>query len=88
MSTQSPVSVRMTAQERNLIEQAAEQSRTNLSDFIRRKAVEAAELEIIDRRIVTIPAKDWERFEQWASRPAEDLPSLRKQLTRRPVWED
>ena len=32
----------------------------------RRKALEAAELNVLERRIVIIPAKDWERFEAWA----------------------
>ena len=39
----SPVlSVRVSQSERDLLEMAAEQARTNLSDFIRRKALEAA----------------------------------------------
>lgn len=89
MSNLAPVSVRMTASERDLLEAAAKNTHTNLSDFIRRKAIEAAELELlVNPPPVIIPAKDWERFEAWVNAPAKDLPNLRKQLARRPVWED
>jgi uncharacterized protein (DUF1778 family) len=37
------LNVRVSPEERNLLEAAAEQARTSLSDFLRRKAVEAAE---------------------------------------------
>lgn len=87
--TTSPVvSVRVSASERNLLEVAAEQARTNLSDFVRRKAIEAAEMEILDYRTVTIPAKDWEKFEAWVSAPARDVPALRKLARTTPVWQD
>ena len=59
----SVLSVRLSDQERFLLEAASSQVHTNLSDFVRRKAVEAAEIELLDRRVITIPAKDWARFE-------------------------
>jgi uncharacterized protein (DUF1778 family) len=83
----SILSVRVTREERALLEAAAEQSRTTLSDFMRRKAVEAAETEILGRSIVTIPAKDWEAFEAWVNRPAEAIPALAELARRRPSWE-
>lgn len=88
MSSLSPVSVRVTAQERELLEAAAENTHTNLSDFIRRKAIEAAELEMMDRRIITISAADWEKFEEWVKRPPQDVPALRRLAAMRPAWED
>jgi len=71
------VSVRVTVEERALLAAAAEQGRTNLSDFIRRKAVEAAENDILGHRLVTIPAADWEKFESWMQAPVKDVPRLR-----------
>jgi uncharacterized protein (DUF1778 family) len=71
------LSVRVSPGERALLEAAAEQSRTSLSDFMRRKSVEAAELEILNRSVVTIPAEHWEAFEAWINRPAEVIPALR-----------
>jgi uncharacterized protein (DUF1778 family) len=81
------LSVRVSASERALLEAAAEQASTNLSDFVRRRALEAAETDLLNRRIVTIPVKDWARFEAWASAPAREVPALRKLSKTRPVWQ-
>jgi uncharacterized protein (DUF1778 family) len=54
---------------------------------VRRKAIEAAEIEVLERRVVTIPAKDWEAFERWAYRPPEEIPALRSLLSKPPTWE-
>ncbi|KAB2703722.1 DUF1778 domain-containing protein [Brucella intermedia] len=88
MANLAPVSVRVSPKERELLEAAAEQSRTNLSDFIRRKAVEAAELELIHQNRVTIPAIDWEKFEAWVDSPPKDVPALRDLAKTRPAWRD
>ncbi|MBL8330321.1 MAG: DUF1778 domain-containing protein [Rubrivivax sp.] len=81
------LSVRVSAGERALLEAAAEQASTSLSDFVRRRALEAAETDLLNRRIVTIAAKDWARFEAWASAPARAVPALRKLSKTRPVWQ-
>ena len=89
MANLSPVlSVRVSASERDLLEFAAEQARTSLSDFVRRKALEAAEMDVLEHRVVTIPAEDWEKFEAWVNTPAKDVPALRKLATTRPAWQD
>ena len=80
------LSVRVSAAERRLLESAAAQSSTSLSDFIRRKAIEAAEADILDRRIITIAAKDWAKFEAWVQAPAREIPAVRKLAATRPVW--
>jgi uncharacterized protein (DUF1778 family) len=82
------VSVRVTPTEREMLEAAAAQARTNLSDFVRRKALEAAEIELLDHRIVTIPAADWERFEAWAHAPAKPVPALSELAAISPAWQD
>ena len=82
----SVLRVRVSAQERALLEAASGGSRTSLSDFVRRKAIEAAELEVLERNIVTIPAKDWEAFEAWVKRPARAVPALRRLARRTPTW--
>jgi uncharacterized protein (DUF1778 family) len=58
-STTSVLSVRVNSAERAILEAAAEQSHTSLSEFVRRKALESAETEVLNRTIVSIPAKDW-----------------------------
>ena len=86
MSSSSVLSVRLSDQERALLEAASSQSRTNLSDFVRRKALEAAEADVLERRVVTIPAKDWERFETWAAQPAREIAGLKELARRPPTW--
>ena len=82
------LSVRLSAGERELLELAAEQARTNVSDFVRRKAIEAGEAEVLERTVVTIAAQDWEKFEAWARGPAKDVPALRELAMHRPAWRD
>ena len=82
------LSVRLNDQERAILEAAASQARTNVSDFVRRKALEAAELEIMERRVVTIPAKDWERFEAWAAQPAREIAGLKELSSKTPTWRE
>ena len=82
----SVLSVRLSDQERVLLEAASSQARTNLSDFVRRKALEAAEADLFDRRVVTIPAKDWARFEAWVAEPAREIPGLKELTARPPTW--
>ena len=85
-SSPSILSVRLSPDERALLEAASEQARTSLSDFVRRKALEAAEIDVLERSIVAIPAKDWEAFEAWVGRPAETIPALRRLARRVPTW--
>ena len=85
--TTSILSVRVNPNERAILEAAAEQAHTNLSDFMRRKALEAAEMDVLGRNIVTIPARDWEAFEAWVARPAEAVPGLEKLARLKPTWE-
>lgn len=85
-ATTSVLSVRVSSDERALLEAAADLAHTALSDFVRRKALEAAELEVLDRSVVTIPAADWDAFEAWAKRPPAIRPGLRELLDLEPTW--
>ena len=78
--------IRLTEEERALLKAASAQARTKVSDFVRRKAIAAAEIEVLERRVVTIPAKDWARFEEWAARPARTIPALQELARRPPTW--
>lgn len=83
----SVLSVRINPGERAILECAAEQAHTNLSDFVRRRALEAAEAEVLERRTIIIPAADWEAFEAWIARPAEVIPALAELARRKPSWQ-
>ena len=84
--TTSVLSVRVSDEERALLEAASELARTSLSDFIRRKALEAAEIDVLERRVVVIPAKNWEAFEAWADRPPQQIPALGELARSKPKW--
>ena len=83
----SILSVRVSTQERQLLEDAAEQSRTSLSDFVRRTALDAAEEELMERRVVMIPADKWEALEEWMNAPAKDVSALRELAQSASTWE-
>ena len=87
-SSSTVLSVRVSANEHALLKAAAGYIQTTLSDFIRRKAIEAAEIDLLERRVVTIPADKWEKFEAWVDVPPKTVPALRKLLSTRPVWQD
>ena len=82
----SVLSVRLSEEERALLEAASSQARTNVSDFVRRRAIEAAEIDVLERRVVIIPAKDWARFEAWAARPARTISGVKELARRPPTW--
>jgi uncharacterized protein (DUF1778 family) len=85
--TTSVLSVRVSSDERALLEAASDQARTSLSEFVRRKALEAAEIDVIERRIFTIPAKDWEAFEAWVDAPPKPVAALEKLAETPPTWQ-
>ena len=81
------LSVRVNEEERALLEAASALARTSLSDFIRRKALDAAEADVLERRVVTIPAKSWEAFEAWANRPPQEIAGLKDLARKTPTWQ-
>lgn len=89
MSASNPlVSVWASPAEHCLLEAAAAHAGTSLGKFVRRKALEAAELELMNGRLVTIPVAGSEKFEAWASAPARDIPELRTLAAARPAWRE
>jgi uncharacterized protein (DUF1778 family) len=83
--TTSVVSVRVSEEERALLEAASELARTSLSEFIRRKALGAADADILQRRIA-IAAKDWEAFEAWKNSPVREIEGLKDLARKAPTF--
>src|SRR5207249_3952486 len=79
----SALSVRFSSEERAILEAASEQAHISLSEFVRRKALEAAETDILERQNITVPVEDWEAFEAWMKRPAQEIPVLRELASRK-----
>jgi len=86
MPSTDVLSVRVSREEREKLQFAAEQSRSTVSDFMRRKALEAADMELIDRRIITLSEEAWNAFDAAMKAPAEEIPALRELFQRTPIW--
>jgi len=71
------VSVCVSEEEHTLLAAAAELTGTNVSEFVRRKVLGAAETAILERRIVTLAPEEWGAFQCWAHRPAEESQGLK-----------
>jgi uncharacterized protein (DUF1778 family) len=84
----SVVSVRVNETERGLLEAAAESAKTNLSDFIRRKAVEAAEESLMERRVIELSAADWENFEVQMKAPPRRIDAVAALMERTRTWRE
>ena len=80
------LSVRVNPDERAILEAAAAQAHTTLSEFVRRKALESAEADVLNRNVITIPAENWAAFEAWLHKPAQKVPALTKLAKRRSCW--
>lgn len=87
MST-SVVSVRVSETERSLLEAAAGSAKTNLSDFMRRKAIEAAEEDLMERRTIVIPPEAWEEFESQMKAPPRRIEAVTQLMERTRAWRD
>lgn len=82
----SVLSVRLSEAERSLLEAAASHARTKLGDFIRRKALEAAEEELLERRSIEIPANRWAEIEALMNAPARVIPAVKELARYAPAW--
>ena len=83
MSASAVLSVRVSPEEKQMLQAAAEQSRSTVSDFMRRKALEAAQTALIERRVVTLSTSDWEAFEARMAAAPKVIPQV-QELFRRP----
>lgn len=84
----SVLSVRISASEREVLERVARRKQTNISDFVRRTAIEAAQLEMMEPADIVISADKWADFEAWLAAPDAPSPALDRLAKVKPVWED
>ncbi len=87
MPASTILSVRVSPDEKIMIQNAAEHTRSSVAEFMRRKALEGAELELMERRVVQIAPDQWAEFEAMLAAPAKDIPALKELSQRTPVWE-
>ena len=77
------LNVRVTPSEQDILAFAAGQAGTSPDEYVRRKAIEAAEIDVLEYRLVTIPAADWEKFAGWVNSPVKYVPALAQTRDRR-----
>jgi uncharacterized protein (DUF1778 family) len=74
--------LRTTPEEREIIDRAAAASDTGLTEFVVGSAVEAAQRVLADRVRFELDAAAVEAWEAMNSRPARELPGLRRLMER------
>ncbi|NKC14404.1 MAG: DUF1778 domain-containing protein [Gammaproteobacteria bacterium] len=88
ISSTSILSVRVSSDEKAILQAAADETRSTISEFTRRKALEGAEETLTNRTISTISAQQWEAFEAFLDAPPQSNPALEQLLNRRPAWQE
>lgn len=88
LSTKSGrLDLRVSAQQKRLIEEAAAASDTTVSEFVLASAASAAQAVLADRTAFRLSRERWTAFAEAIDRPARDLPRLAELLATRTVLE-
>jgi uncharacterized protein (DUF1778 family) len=80
--------LRVTPQQREIIESAAEFRHETITDYVVRHAVSAAKEDLADRRYFTIDEAAWAEFDALLERPPVYKPRLGKLLAQPAPWRD
>lgn len=72
--------LRITASEREILQEASRAEHTSLTNFVLSHATRAAENVLADRRLFQLSATRWEAFVQALDEPPREHPRLRKLL--------
>ena len=75
------VDIRMTAEVKALLQQAAASVHKNVSEFLLEQGLNAAVQTLADRRFFTLSPEQWEAFERILDRPPRAHRRLKKLLT-------
>ncbi len=81
------IDLRMTADAKRTLEQAATASNKTLGDFLVDTGLDAAMDALADRRTFQLDDKRWNEFMVALDAPPESNPALRRLLVRKPAWE-
>lgn len=74
--------IRATREEKALVEQAARASRVTSSQFVLQAAVQSAEEVLADQTRFVLPADKWNEFVAVLDRPAREIPTLKKAVSK------
>lgn len=81
-----PLNIRIRADQRRLIEQAAESVDKTVSDFVREAALREATQTLLDKTLFQLKKSDWDKFNEALNNPPLTNPKLHDLLNRKPVW--
>jgi uncharacterized protein (DUF1778 family) len=80
--------LRVTPQQREVIESAAESQHETITDYVVRHAVSAAKEDLADRRYFAIGDAAWVEFNALLERPPVHKPRLEKLFAQPAPWSD
>jgi uncharacterized protein (DUF1778 family) len=82
----SPLNIRIRADQRRLIEQAAQALDKTVSDFVREAALREANQTLLDQVLFQLSADAWQQFNEALNQPQVNNPRLQDLLQRKPIW--
>jgi uncharacterized protein (DUF1778 family) len=80
--------LRVTPQQREVIEYAAASRQETITDYVIRHAVSAAQEDLADRRYFALDDAAWSAFHALLARPAVSKPHLQQLLAQPAPWHD
>jgi uncharacterized protein (DUF1778 family) len=81
------LSLRLTPEQDAVLRRAADARGESTNDFVVRHAVEAAEMELADRRVFVVDDSAWVAFQEMLSQPAALPPAMVKLLSNPSILE-
>lgn len=84
----APLNIRIRADQRRLIEQAAKSIDKTVSDFVRDAALGEAKNALLDQTAFYFTDDAWSKFTAALDTPPTENPRLRDLMSRKPVWKE
>lgn len=84
----APLNIRIRADQRRLIEQAAKSTDKTVSDFVRDAALDEAKNALLDQTAFYFTDDAWSEFTAALDAPPTESPRLRDLMSRKPVWKE
>jgi len=81
------LNVRLTPAQDEVLRRAAEAQGESMSEYVLRHAIEAAKMDLADRRVFVVDDDSWNELQSVLSRPLVRKPQLAKLLTTPSVLE-
>lgn len=87
-SKPSRLNIRVSEHEKDVLMRAASALNTSVSSFVVQRAYAEAQVILAEQSQFRLPDKKWREFNRALDAPPKDIPSLRKLLTQRGVFDE